>query len=219
MKMLCEQIQGLEVVKAFNRPELFLQEASMLDFELCILDIEMPGMNGLQLANLLHGKMIIFVTAYKEYAADAFDLNAIDYIRKPIQLERLVKAIDKARKQVNYLPQKDVITLNCDRGKALLHPHQIVYARSGDVDSRDKLVLLDDGSFITLKNVTFEWLLNQLPVNDFCRINKREMVAMQYVRFFTSDEIVVSLFSSNATPIKLTISPAYRNDFVVKLKL
>ena len=77
--MLCEQIPQLEVVKAFNRPDLFIEESSKLDFDLCILDIEMPQTNGIQIAELLKHKLIIFTTAHKEYAAEAFDLNAVDY--------------------------------------------------------------------------------------------------------------------------------------------
>jgi len=96
LKMLCEQIPELEVVKAFNSPLKFFTELPKLDFDLCILDIEMPEMNGLQVANLLNGRPVIFTTAYKEYAADAFDLNAVDYVRKPLTKERLEKAVKKA---------------------------------------------------------------------------------------------------------------------------
>ncbi|MGB6092555.1 MAG: response regulator [Moheibacter sp.] len=54
--MLCEQIPDLEVVRAFDNPVKFLEEVKNLDFDFCILDIEMPEMNGLQIANLLNGK-------------------------------------------------------------------------------------------------------------------------------------------------------------------
>ena len=80
LKMLCEQITELEVVKTYNDPLKFLAEAPLLDFDLCILDIEMPRRDGVQVAQSLHGKMIIFTTAYREYAADAFELDAVDYV-------------------------------------------------------------------------------------------------------------------------------------------
>ena len=73
LKMLCEQIDDIEVVKAFVDPELFINELDNLEFDFCILDIEMPKINGLQVANLLQNKPFIFATAYKEYATDAFD--------------------------------------------------------------------------------------------------------------------------------------------------
>lgn len=60
LKMLCEQIPGLSVVKSFNDPSRFLEEFPSLEFDFCIIDIEMPQFNGLQIANLLQGKPVIF---------------------------------------------------------------------------------------------------------------------------------------------------------------
>ena len=58
LKLLCDQIEDIEVVKAFNNPKIFLQEINDIDCDVCILDIEMPGMNGLQVAELIKGKKI-----------------------------------------------------------------------------------------------------------------------------------------------------------------
>ena len=96
LKMLCEQIPELEVIRVFNNASLFLREISGLEFDLCILDIEMPGIDGLQIAKLLKGRPLIFTTGYSEYAAEAFDLDAVDYVRKPIKLDRLQLAVQKA---------------------------------------------------------------------------------------------------------------------------
>ena len=83
LKMLCEQIPEVEIVKVFNDPVKFLASIHHLDFEAVILDIEMPKVNGLQVAQALKDKLIIFATAYKQYAFDAFDLDATDFIGKP----------------------------------------------------------------------------------------------------------------------------------------
>lgn len=130
LKMLCEQIPELEVVKAFDRPDVFLAESSGLEFDLCLLDIEMPQMNGIELAHLLQGKPVIFITAHKEYAAEAFDLDAVDFVRKPIQLERLQKAVQKAIKQIgDSRHSKNFVQLNTDKGKFLLHFDRLCYLR------------------------------------------------------------------------------------------
>ena len=97
IKLLCEELPDVEVVKAFNDPEKFLESISTLDFNVCILDIQMPKHSGLEVAQHLKDKLIIFTTAYKEFAAEAFDLNAVDYIRKPLQKDRFEKAILKAK--------------------------------------------------------------------------------------------------------------------------
>ena len=110
LKLLCEQIHELEVVRAFNNPEIFLKEFPGLDFDLCILDIEMPGINGIELAALLNNKPVIFTTAYKEFAINAFDLDAIDYIIKPVKPERLQLAVNKAIQRINpEIDRKSVV--------------------------------------------------------------------------------------------------------------
>lgn len=220
LKMLCEQLPELEVVKAFNNPDLFLTEISTLTFDLCILDIEMPGINGLQVANLLHNKPVIFVTAFKDYAAEAFDLNAIDYVRKPIMKERLQQAVSKAHSHIAKSKSLNpFIHLNTNQGKTLIFIDQLVYIKAAPIDSRDKLALLSDGSSITLKNISFEKLQELLPANDFARINKKEMLALKAVQLFSFDEITTNISADNGDKLKLVLSDVYRNDFLQKVKI
>ncbi|WP_245840768.1 LytR/AlgR family response regulator transcription factor [Ohtaekwangia koreensis] len=219
LKMLCEQIPELEVVKAFNSPEIFLQEIPSLDFDLCILDIEMPVMNGLHVANLLQGKPVIFVTAYKEYAAEAFDLDAVDYVRKPVKKERLQQAVQKAVKRIGKInTAKNFVQLNTDKGKALLFFEQVCYIKTSESDSRDKAVQLVDGTILTLKNISFEKLLEVLPADQFSRINKKELVAIKSVHFFSHDEITTNIVQPSGKPLVLSLSESYRQEFINKVK-
>jgi DNA-binding LytR/AlgR family response regulator len=220
LKMLCEQIPELEVIKAFNNPQKLLDEVPKLDFDLCISDIEMPGIDGLTLANLLQNKLVIFTTAYKNYAAEAFDIDAVDYITKPVTKERLEKAVAKALERFQKLnTSKKFIHLNTDKGKALLYFDQIKYIKTGLVDSRDKEVHLVDGSLLILKNINFGSLLSQFPKADFCRVNKKEILAISAVQFFSHNEITLSLHEKNGKPIVLVLSETYRNDFLAKVKI
>lgn len=220
LKMLCEQIPELEVVKAFNDPQKLLDEVPRLDFDLCISDIEMPGIDGLTLANLLQNKLVIFTTAYKNYAAEAFDINAVDYITKPVTKERLEKAVAKALERFQKLDvSKKFIHLNTDKGKSLLYFDQIQYIKTALVDSRDKEVYLSDGIILLLKNINFGSLLNQLPKAEFCRVNKKEIIALSAVQFFNHNEITLSLHEKNGKPIVLVLSETYKNDFFAKVKI
>ncbi|WP_240485905.1 LytR/AlgR family response regulator transcription factor [Anditalea andensis] len=220
LKMLCEQIPELEVVKAFNSPIVFLKEAANLTFDFCILDIEMPEMSGLQVSNLLQGKPVVFATAYKHYALEAFDLNAIDYITKPIKLERLQQAVQKAithlgkKKQLNT---KNFIQVNTDKGKAILFFDRLVYIKTSDTDSRDKVARLFDGEVLVLKNISFDRLLIDLPEFEFCRINKKELISLKAVQVFTYDEISTNIFIDSGKPLKLTLSEAYKREFLYKI--
>lgn len=222
LKMLCEQLSDLEVVKAFDNPVTFLKEAPSLEFDFCILDIEMPEMNGLQVTNLLNGKPVIFATAYKNYAAEAFDLNAIDYIRKPIKLERLQQAVQKAKNQLgknSKTHEKKFIQLNTDKGKAILFFDQLCYIKTSESEPRDKIARLLDGEKFTLKNISFDKLIAWLPPAAFCRINKKEIISLKAVQFFSYDEITTSIQESPGKNLKLRLSEIYRNEFLQKVKI
>ena len=219
LKMLCEQIPHLEVVKAFNNPQFFLEELSSLEFDLCIIDVEMPGMNGLQVANLLKGKPVIFATAYKEYAAEAFDLDAVDYIRKPIQKERLEQAIQKALKRMAVVkPPREFMQVNTDKGKTLIYFQQLAYVRTGETDSRDKVACLKDGTFLYLKNISFDKLLEMLPSGRFCRINKKEIISLDIIRVFNFDEITSNMLSPTGKALTFSLSEIYRNNLLAQIE-
>lgn len=219
LRILCEQFPSLEVVRAFNDPLTLLRESEKLDFDLCILDIEMPGLNGIQVAQLLKGKPVIFTTAYNDYASEAYDLDAIDYLRKPIKKERFEKAIQKALQLLKApRPGKRFVQINTSLGKALLFFDQLLYISTSETDKRDKRALLDTGEELVLKNISFEQLLQLLPPDDFCRINKSEVIALRAVRFFTKHYITVSLPASIGTDNKLVLSDIYQLSFLEKTK-
>ncbi|MCW5912878.1 MAG: response regulator transcription factor [Cyclobacteriaceae bacterium] len=216
LKMLCEQIPGLEIVKTFNSPALLLEEQQELEFDLCILDIQMPEANGLEIAAALKDKAVIFVTAYKEYAADAFDLNAVDYVRKPVSLERLREAVSRVRQKQSA--ELSFIQINTDKGKARIQINQLVYIKASAIDSRDKVACFADGTSFVLKNISFEKLLEKLPEKDFVRINKKEAIAVKSVQLFSSDAITLNVPYQDE-PLSLILSDTYRKDFIRKVKI
>ena len=104
---LVKKIKEIDKAATFSEIGSALEYAKKTPIDIAFLDIEMPGMNGLDLAQTLrqinYDTKIIFLTAYDEYALDAFSAEAVGYILKPYSLEQLVEAIDKARK-VSYAP-------------------------------------------------------------------------------------------------------------------
>lgn len=217
LKLLCEQIPELEVVRAFNDPEVFLKEFDSLDSDLCILDIEMPEINGIQLAALLKGKPVIFTTAYRDYATDAFDLDAIDYVIKPVKPERLQQAVYKAIQRINSENKTTKqLRINTDKGNALIDVSQLVYVRTSEIDSRDKTALLLNGTNLHLKNISFEKLSSLLPSAGFCRVNKKELIQMSAVLYFSNDQITTNICFQSEKPLILTLGETYRADFITK---
>jgi DNA-binding LytR/AlgR family response regulator len=219
MKMLCEQIPELEVVKAFNDPQLFLEESGRLSFDFCIIDIEMPHMNGLQVAALLKGKPVIFATAYKEFAAEAYELDVVDYLQKPIKQDRLAHAITKIK---NHLETRNSLehsfTINTDRGKSIIYFKDLLYVNTSAVDARDKEAFLANGTALIFKNLTFEKLQQQLPALEFLRINKKQILSKKIIRSYTATEIISTLVDSNGHELRFNLSDIYRDAVLASIQ-
>lgn len=217
LKLLCEQISEVEVVKVYNNAEKFIQEKDEIDFDVCVTDIEMPSINGLQIANLLSDKHIVFTTAYRDFAVEAFDLEAIDYITKPVQKDRLEKAFRKIEKLTKEVKQvSDYITLNSEKGKSIINTNDVFYITVSDVDSRDKIIHFKDETTLLVKNNSFEKLKEILPIGKFSRINKREIIAMNCVNYYSHDEIVSKILI-DGKPKTFTIGINFRNEFLMML--
>jgi DNA-binding LytR/AlgR family response regulator len=223
LKMLCEQMPELEVVKAFNNPETLLNEAAALEYDLLITDIEMPGMNGLQVADALKGKAVIFTTAYKNFAVDAFDRDAVDYVVKPVRRERLEQAVHKVAalmaKPKAEAPRHKQIQLNTDRGKALINIDKVFCFITSKIDSRDKLLMLNDNTSMTVKNASFRKLLQLLPPDDFCQINKTTIIAVKHVQFYAHDIITADRLQPDGSHYTFALSEIYRTDFIKKVRI
>jgi len=100
MQVLCAELEQLQVVGTASDGEAALRLADKLKPDLLLLDMTMPGMDGLGVARQLSRRdnppAVIFVTAHEDFAVEAFDLEAVDYVLKPVAAERLERAIDRA---------------------------------------------------------------------------------------------------------------------------
>lgn len=112
LEQLLKEFANIQIVAAFTDPIEAVQSVSELNPELIFLDIDMPGMHGMQAADQIQQQLpdceIVFVTAYNQYALEAFEISALDYVLKPIQKNRLKKTIDRLqRRRTQTLPPQD----------------------------------------------------------------------------------------------------------------
>jgi two-component SAPR family response regulator len=115
---LAESTGFLNVAGKYQNPLTVLEELHSTCPRVAFIDIEMPEMDGITLAEKLleydPSIIIVFITSWDQYAVKAFDLNALDYILKPIKLERFSKMIEKIRNEINQeLPQSHLLKIKC----------------------------------------------------------------------------------------------------------
>lgn len=192
------QTEGLSIPETFRNP---LQAAEWLKQNPCdilLLDIQMPQLNGLDFLKQLTTKpVVIFTTAYGEFAADAFDLDAADYLRKPFSYERFVKAIDKARDYVNAKKDKaepgavngadGFISVKANGRLVKIPFSDILY-----VEAYQEYIKIFTA---TERIITYERMKNMeaaLPQAQFMRVHRSYIVALNQIKAITGNTIEVA---------------------------
>jgi len=108
IESLCAKSESINLQKTFTQPSEALKYLRKFPADLIFCDIQMPAMTGISLVkSLQQNTMVIFTTAFSEYAAVSYELNAIDYLLKPINQKRFSQAIAKAREYFDYIHKKD----------------------------------------------------------------------------------------------------------------
>lgn len=166
--------------------------------DLIFIDIQMPGLTGLQFIGSLENKpLVIFVTAYKQYALDSYDLAVVDYLVKPVSLERFIKACNRAKElhelkllkqQPATLPAADYFFLNADYSQVKIAFNDIVWIEGLReyvkiyLKSADKPLLFR----VSLKAVELE-----LPPSRFIRIHKSFIVAIESITSIRKNSVFI----------------------------
>lgn len=208
--MLLSQYQQIEVSGAFPSADSAMAFLADNHVDLVFLDIQMPGISGLDMAKSVSADtMVIFVTAYMEYAIDSYELDAIDYLLKPIKKERLSKAIDKALRYSTLLSGKELmteepkvskeyLTLRADRGYARVPIKDIVQIQG----LKDYVIInLKDRKIVA--KMTIKKLLDILPVEEFLRVNKSCVVNTSKITYFNNNDVIID-------DEEIAIGPSYR---------
>ena len=182
---LLDKFPEIEIVSEASNGEEAIELIEEYKPDLVFLDVQMPGMTGFEVLEHLHVvPNIIFVTAYDEYALKAFEVNALDYVLKPIELSRLEKAIEK----VNSKSQKDDIKANHE----LNHESQI-FIKDGEkcwFVKLDKVRMFEsEGNYVRLyfddsKPMILKSLNNlekRLNNKQFFRISRKYIINLTWV--------------------------------------
>ncbi len=154
------------------------------DIDLMFLDIQMPQLSGIDfLKSLQHPPMVIFTTAFPNFAVDGFELNAVDYLLKPISMERFLKAVNKAQAQMPT-NQTEATTLDSDEFFFVKADKKLMKIAYEDIlyieGLKDYVIIrMETGRVITLQ--TMKNLEMNLPQGQFKRVHRSYIVSLSKI--------------------------------------
>ena len=209
----CQKSDMVDLKATFREPVKAIEFLNREKIDLIFLDINMPDIDGMQLMQTLTTKpIVIFTTAYSNYAVESYNLNAIDYLLKPITFERFLAAINKA---AGALSSKNGIT-NGDE--------HVVYIKSGpqtyQVKVGEILYLEKDGNYITVHLKNKKILIREnmgdifdlVPPAEFIRIHKSFVVAIKHITMIEVHQLIIN-------DTKIPIGSTYRDLLRARLGL
>jgi DNA-binding LytR/AlgR family response regulator len=194
LKQLVSQVPALELVAECNDAAEALDSLDSTQVDLLLLDIEMPGMNGFDLIKKMGNNkpFIIFTTAKKDYAVEAFELNVVDYLVKPIALPRFKQAIEKAQEAIESNKQE-----------VKVEEQGFVFVKDNGVLKRiaiDDIIFLEAmGDYVKVHtpqkfhvvHATLKSIEEKLPSSKFIRVHRSYIVAINKIDYIQEGAISI----------------------------
>jgi DNA-binding LytR/AlgR family response regulator len=209
-------VPGLKVLNSFTDSRAAVAFIQQHAVDLVLLDIQMPYVTGFDLVKQLPPKtMVVFTTARHDYAVQAYELDVLDYLVKPIAKERFEKAIQKAAEYAQYRSlqqEQQSITKNCLMIKSDYRIIKLLFEEIEYIEGLSEYVKIytRDRSYTTL--AALKALETELPAAQFIRIHKSYIVALPAIQHFNSR--AVQLLNGKDLPV----GRLYKETFMQKMK-
>lgn len=208
-----EQMPEIELVGKCTNAIEANKVLNEIEVDLMFLDIQMPQLTGTEFVKTLTDPpIIIFTTAYPNYAIEGFELDALDYLLKPISLERFMKAINKAKEQINLKSggkdeeAEDFIFVKSDKKFIKVHYDDILYIEG----LKDYVIIKTEaGRIITLQ--TMKSLEERLPSRRFMRVHRSYIAGLNKINAVVGNMVEVI---EKGKPKHLPIGKNYRDDLL-----
>lgn len=227
--LLTEYLQAtglLHLAYATTSPLDALQFVRQQPVQLAFLDIDMPYMSGIELAKVLQDQcMVIFTTGYSEFVSDSYELNAIDYLLKPIALPRFMRAVQQV---INRIAPHGALPLPIlPMGEADSIDHDYIYVKTGPqgaikaimlneidyIEGKQKYVTIHHCGYKTMALLSVKAILEKLPAAFFMRVHKSYIVSMLKIV-----KVEGSRLWLEDIPTEIPIGEAFRPSFAAAMK-
>jgi DNA-binding LytR/AlgR family response regulator len=214
LEKLLAEIDSVNLVGSFSNALHANEFIQNNEVDLMFLDIEMASLNGLEyIKTLSKPPLVIFVTAYPQYALESYELDAIDYLLKPVRMERLLKSVNKATTYLSLLQsvesrdnatqiESDHIFVRADKRFVKLFFEEIVFIEG----LKDYVVIktLKKEKVITAMNI--KTIFEHLPKSIFARVSKSHIVNTNHISSIDSNSLAIQ-------NEEISIGNSFRDEF------
>ena len=222
LKLICDYISkldSLELVFSSNKPIEMYQYIINNEVHLAFFDIQMPEIIGTDLFKMIKGKCeVIFITAYDHYAVEGFNLNAVDYLLKPVSFSRFLTAVDRVIQKyqnnspvLNQKPEDDsnkFIFIKSENSLIKVKFETLKYIQGYG----DYIKIYAESSSPILSLTSLKQMEELLPASEFFRVHKSYIVNINYIDQIQKNTILIS-------GIEIPISETYKEDLLKKLSI
>lgn len=218
IKKYIDRLPNLQLIGEATNPLVGIDIIKKEKPDVVFLDIQMDEMNGIDVMKIIaDNTLVVFCTAYSEFAVTSYDLDAIDYLMKPIEFNRFVKAVQRVSDAIAAKPSvceeaipNDYIFVKAGlRGKML----KIDLDDIDLVEARNNYVAFYRGANKTLAYLTMKELEERLPGSQFMRVHKSYIVALRQISSMENNELILKKL-----PTHIPIGANYKEPFMEKMK-
>ncbi|MDX1942295.1 MAG: LytTR family DNA-binding domain-containing protein, partial [Saprospiraceae bacterium] len=219
IRVHAEKVPFLQLQATFRNAIQALDYLQKNPIDAIFLDIQMPDINGINfLQSLVTKPMVIFTTAYSDYAVESYNFSAVDYLLKPIEFSRFLTAVNKVHELFDLKNKSfsEQITQSTEK-------QDFIFIKSGSIQHKialsDILFLQSEGNYVNfhlhnnkkiLARMTIVDALAQLPKQSFMRVHKSYIVAFERIEWVDRHQLKIGQHL-------IPISKVFGNDFLKKL--
>ncbi|MBS1661820.1 MAG: response regulator transcription factor [Bacteroidetes bacterium] len=189
----CQKMSLISLKATFREPLKAIEFLNREKVDLIFLDINMPDISGMQLLQTLSPRpLIIFTTAYSQYAVESYELNALDYLLKPVTFERFLMAVNKA---AATLSAKNIAGMDEDAAVLIKSGPQTHRVKVNEILYLEKngnyiTVHLKEGNILIRENMSD--IFDLVPAADFIRIHKSYVVSIRHISMIEVHQVIVN---------------------------
>ncbi|CAM3621876.1 LytTR family DNA-binding domain-containing protein [Flavobacterium chungbukense] len=217
-----KKVDSLELINSFNNAIDAVSFINQNNVDLIFLDIQMPHFSGIDFLNTIEKKpLVIFTTAYSDYAVEGFNLGAVDYLVKPIPFHRFLKAVVRAQQVLNPVPpqaisentntpeiEQDFMFVRAEYENVKLNFADILFIEG----LKDYVKIYTTDNKFTLTLISLIKLENLLSSKGFARIHRSYIINIKHVKSIQKNKVLIS-------DKRIPISESYKSTFFEKINL